>query len=183
MTAMRPTDRLFFAVIPDGETREMIATARRKLREMSGIAGKEVRPEHLHVTLWHVGDDFFPPSAGFVAALVRRASYVEMPPFRISFTRAMSFSGGALVLSGDEGVAGLEMLSTRLRDVLVPPRVKTRRPFMPHMTLLRSETILQPREIEPILWTAHEIVLVHSLLGRTTHRHLARLPLGSKGRG
>jgi 2'-5' RNA ligase len=31
--------------------------------------------------------------------------------------------------------------------------------------------------IEPIEWTVREIVLVHSLLGRTTHRHVARLPL------
>jgi 2'-5' RNA ligase len=177
MTAVRPTDRLFFAVIPGDETIKTISALRRRLREERAISGKEVRPEHLHVTLWHVGDDFFPPPPELITALVRRASYVEMPSFQISFTRAERLGGGAFVLSGDEGVAGLEMLSTRLRDVLIPPGVKKRRPFMPHMTLLRSETILPPQEIEPISWTAHEIVLVHSLLGKTTHRHLARIPL------
>jgi len=177
MTAVRPTDRLFFAVIPDEETIKTIAVLRRKFREEGGISGKEVRLEHLHVTLWHVGDDFFPPPPELIAALVRRAGYVEMPSFQISFTRAERLGGGAFVLCGDEGVAGLEMLSTRLRDVLIPPGVKKRRPFVPHMTLLRSETMLPPQEIEPITWTAREIVLVHSLLGRTTHRHLARLSL------
>lgn len=177
MTAVRPTDRLFFAMIPDDGTIERIAALRREIREKSGIVGKEVPPEHLHVTLWHVGDDFFPPPPELIAALVRRAGYVEMPSFRISFTRAMRLGGGAFVLCGDEGVAGLELLSGRLRDVLISPGMKKRRPFMPHMTLLRTEKMLPPQEIEPITWTAHEIVLVHSLLGKTTHRHLARLPL------
>jgi RNA 2',3'-cyclic 3'-phosphodiesterase len=31
--------------------------------------------------------------------------------------------------------------------------------------------------VEPIEWTVTEFVLVHSLLGRTTHRVLARFPL------
>ncbi|MDB5486965.1 MAG: uncharacterized protein JWQ58_680 [Reyranella sp.] len=183
MTAVRPTDRLFFAVIPDEKTVETISGVRRKLREENGISGKEVLPEHLHVTLWHVGDSFLPPSPEVIATLVRRASYVEMPSFEISFTRARSLSGGALVLCGDKGVAGLEMLSTRLRDVLIPPGVKKQRPLMPHMSLLRSETLLPSRAIGPITWTAHEIVLVHSLLGRTTHRRVARLPLGAGGGG
>jgi 2'-5' RNA ligase len=178
MNAIRATDRLFFAVIPDERTVVTIAALRRRLLEETGISGKEVLPKHLHVTLWHVGDSYEPPTPDVIAVLVRRAGYVEMPSFRISFTRAQSFSGGALVLTGDRGVAGLESLSTKLRDVLVRPGVKKERPFMPHMTLLRSETILPMRDIAPITWTAREIVLVHSLLGRTTHRHLARLPLG-----
>jgi 2'-5' RNA ligase len=35
------------------------------------------------------------------------------------------------------------------------------------------------QKIEPVEWTVREIVLVHSLLGRTEHRPLARWTLGN----
>jgi 2'-5' RNA ligase len=178
MNAIRATDRLFFAVIPDEGTAKTIAALRRKLLEETGISGKEVLPEHLHVTLWHVRDSFLPPQFDEIASLVRRAGYVEMPSFEISLTQAQSFGGGALVLDGDKGFSALEMLSARIGDVLTPPGFRRPRPFMPHMTLLRSETMLPLRDIDPITWTTREVVLVHSLLGKATHRHVARIPLG-----
>lgn len=177
MITVRPTDRLFFAVLPDEKTVEAICDARRKLCEKTGLLGREVLPEHLHVTLWHVGDCIVPPTSGDIDALVQRASTVEAPPFRIAFKRAKSLSRGAFVLYGGRGSADLEALSNRLRDVLIRPGVEKKRPFMPHMTLLRSETILPSRGIKPITWTAREIVLVHRLLGKTTHRPVGRLPL------
>jgi 2'-5' RNA ligase len=45
------------------------------------------------------------------------------------------------------------------------------------MTLMRSETILPECRIRAIGWTVREIVLVHSLLGRATHRPVGHLPL------
>lgn len=177
MITVRPTDRLFFALIPDAKTVEAICTARRKLCDRTGLSGTEILPEHLHVTLWHVGDDIVPPTPGEIDALVQRASAVEGPPLRISFDCAKSLSRGAFVLYGGKGSAALEAVSTRLRDALTRPGTETRRPFMPHMTLLRSETILPARGIKPITWTAREIVLVHSLLGKTIHRHVGRVPL------
>ena len=35
----------------------------------------------------------------------------------------------------------------------------------------------EPEPVEPISWTVREVVLVHSSIGQTTHRHLMRLPL------
>ena len=177
MITVRPTDRLFFAVLPDEKAVEAICNARRKLCEKTGLSGTEVLPEHLHVTLWHVSDDIVPPTSGDIDALVKRASAVEAPPFQIIFKRAKSLSRGAFVLYGGKGSADLEALSTRLRDVLIRPGAEKKRPFMPHMTLLRSETILPPCGIKPIAWTAREIVLVHSLLGKAIHHHVGRLPL------
>lgn len=81
------------------------------------------------------------------------------------------------MLYGGKSVAALKTLSTRLRDVLTRPGSEKREPFMPHMTLLRSKTLVPPREVDPVTWTAREIVLVHSLLGKTMHRHVGRLPL------
>ena len=64
---------------------------------------------------------------------------------------------------------------------------KGTRSFVPHVTLLRDKRRLLPSmPIEPVEWTVTEFVLVHSLLGKTTHRVLARFPLISprpSGRG
>ncbi|WP_296322305.1 2'-5' RNA ligase family protein [Reyranella sp.] len=164
-------------MIPDEGTVEAICSARRKLCGKIGLSGTEVLPEHLHVTLWHVIDDIVPPAPGDIDALLQRATTIEAQPFRIAFTRAKSLSRGAFVLYGGKGSADLEALSVKLRDALTRPGTEKKRPFMPHMTLLRSETILPSRGIKPITWTAREIVLMHSLLGKTTHHPVGRLPL------
>ena len=180
MITVRPTDRLFFAVRPDEETVEAICSARRKLCEKAGLSGPEVPPEHLHVTLWRVGDYVVPPTSEDIDGIVRQAGTVEMPPFRLSFRCAKSVSRGALALCGGRGSAEFERLSIRLRDALTLPGAEKRRAFLPHMTLMRSETILPERRIRAIGWTVHEIVLVHSLLGRATHRPVGRLPLSAR---
>jgi len=177
VTSVEATDRLFFALIPDGKTVEAICGTRRHLCEATGISGTEILPEHLHVALCHVGDAAEPPPAEAIDALVERASRVDLPSFRVSFTRAKSLGKGAFVLCGGKSVAALKTLSTRLRDVLSEPGAEKRKPFTPHMTLLRSETLAPPRDVSPVTWTAREVVLVHSQPGRTTHRHVGRLPL------
>jgi RNA 2',3'-cyclic 3'-phosphodiesterase len=169
------TDRLFFAILPDGETASRIAERTQRLRRVHGLRGKPLRPEHFHVTLFHVCDTVgLPP--GLVEAMVERASTVVMPPFRVAFDRAGSFRNGAVALTGDDGVIGVDVLQQRLSDALLP-RPAPAHPFTPHLTLLRDKRRIAEQNIEPIGWTASEVVLVHSLLGRTTHRHLARIPL------
>src|SRR5215208_2768030 len=95
--AGRPTDRLFFAILPDAETAGQIAETARHLRTSHGLAGKPLRPEHFHVTLCPIEDGI-----GLTPGLVERvkacAASVAMPPFRVSFDRAESFRNGALVL-------------------------------------------------------------------------------------
>jgi len=70
VTSVEATDRLFFALIPDERTVEAICGTRRHLCEATGISGTEVLPEHLHVTLWHVGDAAEPPQLEAIDALV-----------------------------------------------------------------------------------------------------------------
>jgi 2'-5' RNA ligase len=170
-----PTDRLFLAVVPDEETATRIAEKARHLRLSHGLTGKGVRPEHFHVTLCHVGDGTGLP-LDVVDRVKERAASVAMPSFRVCFDRAGSFKNGALVLRGDDGTIGLEILQQRLSDALddAPRRARA---FTPHVTLLRDGHRVAEQRIEPIEWTVREIVLVHSLLGRTTHHHLARWSL------
>jgi len=181
-TARRPkTDRLFFAVRPDPETAAEIAERTKRWRVEHGLTGRPLRPEHLHVTLFHVsllsgGNATGTPSAELIEALAERASGVAMPAFRVEFDRIMSFRNGAFVLAGDESAIGLEVLQQRLSDALdASPRPARR--FVPHVTLLRDNRHIAEQPIERIGWTAREVVLVHSLPGQATHRDLVRMPL------
>jgi len=146
------------------------------LRLSHGLTGKPLDKEHFHVPLFHVGNDVCVPPPELVEILTERAARVVMPSFRVAFDRVMSFRNGALVLSGADSVIGLEVLQQRLSDAL-DGRPRPARPFTPHVTLLRDGQRVDAHPIEPISWTVRDVVLVHSLLGRTTHRHLARLPL------
>lgn len=171
------TDRLFFAVLPDEETAERMAERARHLRVSHGLTGKGVRREQLHVTLCHVRDRIGLPG-DVVDCVKERAASVTMPSFNVSFDRAESFRNGALVLRGDDGVIGLEILQQRLSDALDGMPRKAR-PFTPHVTLLRDRYRVPEQPIEPIEWTVRELVLVHSPLGRATHRQLGRWTLGT----
>lgn len=172
-----PTDRLFFAVLPDADTADDIADRARRLRLSHGLTGKPLQKDHFHVPLFHAGDGLgF--AAELVEALAERAAKVVMPAFRVAFDRVMSFRNGALVLSGDDSVIGLEVLQQRLSDVL-DGRPRPARSFTPHLTLLRDSQQIAAHPIEPISWTVREVVLVHSTHGRTSHRYLARLPLAT----
>lgn len=170
------TDRLFFAVRPDPETAAKIAERTMRWRAAHGLTGKPLKPEHLHVTLCHVGDDDTPPPSGLIDALAERAAAVTMPAFRVEFDRVMSFGGGAFVLGGDDRLIGLHVLQQRLSDALDASPGPARR-FEPHVTLLRDSRRIAEQPVEPISWTAREIVLVHSLLGQTIHRDIVRVPL------
>lgn len=170
------TDRLFFAVRPDPETAAEIAERTKLWRAEHGLTGRPLRPEHLHVPLVHVGDANEAPPAELIEALAARAARVEMPAFRVEFDRIMSFNNGAFVLAGDECLIGLEVLQQRLSDSLDASARPARR-FVPHVTLLRDSRCIAEQPIGRIGWTAREVVLVHGLLGQTTHRDLLRVPL------
>ncbi|SEP09574.1 2'-5' RNA ligase [Rhodospirillales bacterium URHD0017] len=171
----RPTARLLFLVYADPTAAAAAVETGCRLRDQYGLNGPPILRRHIHSTLWHVCDDDAPPPPALLATLTTCASRVSMPTFRVSFDRVESFVGGALVLRGEEGVIGLELLYENLGAALC---IKRTRSFVPHVTVLRDKRYLLPSvPIEPIEWTVTEFVLVHSLLGKTTHRVLARFPL------
>jgi 2'-5' RNA ligase len=45
--------------------------------------------------------------------------------------------------------------------------------FVPHMTVAYGKAAIPFEAIEPISWSASEVRLVHSLLGKTRHISLA----------
>jgi len=176
-------ERIFFACLPDAETAARIYALGERLKRANGFDGTQVLPNHLHVTLYHLGDWPTLP-APVVSAAEEAAAQIDVPSFEIAFTRSESFRGGMgpypFVLTCEQDEAAWLALRHPLGAAMerVGLGGATRGQFTPHMTLLRDEKRARSAPIEPIKWTVREFVLVHSLLGKTTHIHLGRWPLG-----
>jgi 2'-5' RNA ligase len=169
--------RVFFALQPEvAAAREARGLAER-LRLARGLKGRPITAERFHVSLHSLGDA---PSDQTISKACEAVSAVAQRSFLVALNRVATFGGGALVLYGDEGVIGIDLLHKALHSALVASGV-TRGPpraFEPHMTLLWD-----PREaaeqvlLEPIGWRAREFVLLRSLNGEGRHEVLARWSL------
>lgn len=187
----KPTDRLFFALFPSDEAIPQIVKTSQQLRDAHGLTGKSLSNDRLHVTLHHVGDYAGGLPNGLVETAQDVASKIAMPAFDVTFDRAISFAGSPrnkpFVLRGNErmnvgsegGLAALmafqkTMYLAMCRAGLQGPRANAK--FAPHVTLMYDDQGIAEQAVEPVSWTAHDFVLVHSLLGQTRHIHLGRWP-------
>ena len=171
---------LFFAVFPDPEAASAIAGRARRWIASRQPAAHPIAAARLHVSLCQLGLYAEEPPDAVVSAARDAALCVRMPPFMVAFNALASFQGKAadrqpLVLLGDDGVAGLAMLRERLLDALG----RRPAPYAPHMTLAYGANQPEQRLVEPITWHASELVLVHSLVGASRYRELARIALRS----
>jgi len=178
----QPTDRLFFAIYPNSSTATEIAHLAQRLRKDHALKGNQLASDRFHVTLHHLGDhEGLPPS--LVAAAQEAAAAISESSFEVTFDTVMSFSTRTrkrpFVLRGGKGVVALiafqQAVGMAMRKAGLGRWVDTQ--FTPHMTLLYDERVVGNQIIEPVSWTVHEFVLVHSLLGRTQHIPLGRWPL------
>ncbi len=178
--AVKPTDRLFFAIFPDADAAARIAQLAQRLREALGLKGKPLATHRFHITLYHIGD-FTGLRQDVVAKATEAASSIAAPPFEVAFDRALSFSGRPsnrpLVLRGGDDLAALTAFQRSLSTALATVGLAVKSTFTPHVTLLYEDRLVAEQAIEPIHWIAREFVLVHSLLGQTKHVPLARWPL------
>lgn len=178
----RPTDRLFFALFPDPGTATLLGGLARRLKHGLGLRGRPLADERFHVTLHHLGD-FAGLPEGLVASAREAAARVDVAPFQAGFDRAVSFHGARanhpFVLRADAAAGPLMAFQRELGLSLARAGlgVKTNATFTPHVTMLYDEQLVHERPVEPVRWTAHEFVLVHSLLDRTQHIPLGRWPL------
>ena len=179
--ALRPTDRLFFAIYPDLDAAARIAKLAQRLRGEHGLRSTPLATEHFPITLHHLGDYVGLPQ-NIVAAASEAAAAVAMPPFEVAFDRAASFDrprNRPFVLRGGDGLAALtafqQALGTATKKAGLGRLTESR--FTPHVTLLYDDRRVAEQAVETVGWTAHEFVLVDSLLGRTRHVPLARWPL------
>lgn len=180
--APRPSDSLFFGVLPDAETVARLDALAHTLRDALELHGLPLRRDHFHVTLHHLGSHAgVPPDV--VAAACEAASGVLLPGFQVRFDRLGSFAGGAgkrpVVLLGDPAATGLQGLHAALATRLALRGLGrgAERAFVPHVTLLYDTRAVAEQAIPPVAWTVREFVLIHSLLGKGEYRVLGRWAL------
>lgn len=163
--------------MPDEATAARIHALQEKLKAEHGFSGTLILPEHLHVTLFHLGDWAALPEE-IVRIAMEAAAKVRFAPFEVTFTRVESFRNSTgvypFVLTND--ARQWTTLHDPLRDALKAAGLggATQGEFKPHVTLLRDEIKAKPQKLEPITWMVKDFVLIHSLLGKTTHIHLDR---------
>jgi RNA 2',3'-cyclic 3'-phosphodiesterase len=173
-----PTDRLYLALFPDPVYAARFESFAAKHLAVRRMDGKVVDASRLHLTLFHLGDyTELPPDLAPRAA--EALSHLQAGPFSIQFDQIGSFNNrsthGDFVLTcsgGNEALYALhKQIAGHLNAVALTPFTKGT--FTPHMTLAYNRPTVPFRQIEPVVWPAHEVVLIHSLLGKTRHIRLA----------
>jgi 2'-5' RNA ligase len=182
-----PTDGLFFAVLPDANTAGSIAKLAQQICGEARSKRKAFAARRLHVTLQHLGNFAGGLPQGRVDAAIKAATSVRMEPFSVEFDNVSSFAPkprpGPWVLRGGEGVVGLHTLHEALVLALQKAGFGDRAAlpnaghFNPHVTLAYGMPWIAARPVDAAGWNVRELVLIHSLLGRTRHVALARWPL------
>lgn len=172
-------DRLFLAVLPDAATAAQIGSLREMLCARHGLTGSHIAQDRLHVTLHHLGDfRGVPEHVVRAASNAAAATAAIVPQFEVSLDQVESFSGKPghrpFVLRDSGGNDALQELHRR---VIMALGRSGNTKFVPHVTLLYDEKGVGREPIDPISWTVSEIVLVHSLLGKTRYITLGRWPL------
>ena len=172
------TDPLFLAVVPDEDTAQRLEERAEQLRKTHGLTGAS-RP--FHITLCEIV-----PRASFprmLEALAGVGTSLGAQPFSVALNRVVKFGKGkgegAVVLTGDDGVAGLIAFRHALCFGLQKAGLGkwSTKGYTPHLTVLYDTRELDER-IEPVEWTVREFVLLRSLVGQAKHVPLGRWTLG-----
>lgn len=177
-----PTDGLFLALVPPAAIADRLSELIRQLRTCHGLRSEALSPFRLHVTLHYLGAYSGLPQS-LVDAVCAAAPAVSMPPFEISFDRALSFTNKRkmrpFVLRAGRDIVALSALHHAVGEAMTRAGLGrwVRPHFTPHMTLLYDRRPVDEHPIEALGWTVTDFVLVHSLLRRGKHIHLARWPL------
>jgi len=175
-------ERIFFACVPDDSTAAEIHALAAQIKRDNTLEGTLILPEHLHVTLFHLGD--WPKLPEEIVNLASgAASHINVPAFEVAFQRAESFRNSTgvypFVLTSDS--APWHALHGALGAALGEAGLgaATRGEFKPHMTLTYDRQRMKPFAVPPVTWRISAFVLIHSQLGKTNHIHLGRWALSA----
>ncbi|MFZ4767661.1 MAG: 2'-5' RNA ligase family protein [Roseimicrobium sp.] len=174
-------DRLFLAIFPDASTATHIGHCAARWRTQYGLKGKPLATERFHVTLHHLGDyDGVPESIVRAAAMAAEAAAAATSPVEVRFDQVKSWPRSRVFVLCDQG-GNASLLDFQRRFMLELAKHRGRSPgaaqFTPHVTLLYDDHIVAPELVAPVSWSVQEVVLVHSLLGKTRHIPLGRWTL------
>ena len=171
--AVTASHRLFFALVPP------IVLARRIAHAASWFDGEgtAVAADRLHLTLF-ILDDLYDVPSPLLATLRDVGAAIAAAPIDIVLDRV---GGGpaSIALRPGRKIAALDalydQLATLCRRAGMAPR--TGHAFSPHMTLGYRSGAPFSAAVTPVAWTARDMVLIHSHLGRTRHDRVGRWPL------
>ena len=172
---------IFFAVFPPPEAAANLFSLAQELRAQHGLTGKVTSADRFHVTLHWLGDYIGDVPESVVTQARQAAAGISSPEIELTFDKVRSFFGRAarpFVLGMREENAALTALYHALGDALVKVGAGKpgKEPFAPHVTLLYDKKPVASQGITPVRWTAHELVLVRSLVGKTQYERLASWP-------
>jgi RNA 2',3'-cyclic 3'-phosphodiesterase len=178
-----PSASVGFLTFPDALAAEQIARLAQRSRRDYELNGTPLLTSRFHVSLQHLVEYDARHSLKTFALKGRAAAAkVRTNPFTVMFNRVESFSSRdgrcPLVLRGDDGVVGLEMLYRSLGTAIRFAGLKARLDFTPHLTLLYSNGCIKEHFIRPVSWTVREFSLILSLHGKTRYIPLGRWKLG-----
>jgi 2'-5' RNA ligase len=162
--------RLFFATRPPHQTAMRAWRLATELQRDHG--GQPIPPERLHVTLALVSRSADPPDPRVIEHAAQAAATLACRPFVGALNRLQQWT--PIVLVGDEGVIGFELLHAALARAL------GREPdpgFVAHMSLVWNADPIAERTVEPFRWTVGDFLLIHSVRGDSRHEVLGRWPL------
>ena len=174
---------LFFALWPDDDTRERIASAAEQLKRTHAPRGRWIRPHRYHLTLRFLGEHATLPDP-LIAACRAAGDAVRAPPFSFALDAAGSFANRKIPwwlgchAMPDALDALWSALALHLRAHGIAPNEPA--PRVAHVTILRgADRRLAIERIDPIEWAVGEFVLVDSALGAApSYTILQRWPLG-----
>jgi RNA 2',3'-cyclic 3'-phosphodiesterase len=169
-----PTDRLFFAVLPDADAIAAIRQCTTQLRSRHALRGHPIIDGRLHISLLGLGDYEGIPELA-LKTFSHAASMVSLVAFDVCFNRALTFANNKadplkqkpFVLAESTGSSGLSALQRSLIASLqkIGFGIKAPSSFTPHVTLLYDRQRLDAADVAPVTWTITEFVLVRSQIG------------------
>ena len=170
-------------MLPDHEAADRIARLAADLRRRHGLKGAVTSVARLHMSLNFVETFRGPPTRSGLEKAAALADKVAQRPFVVTLNHVESWKGrnnnNPLVLLGDDGVIGAQILHAAIHKALSAGTMAPRREpeIWPHVSLLwdRGQA---PREfIEPITWLARDFVLLDSPVGEGRSQVLGRWAL------
>lgn len=160
---MTPSSRLFFALWPDEETRQVLVRLSEFMQiSQSGRANefKWTQPHNLHVTLVFLGQ----VEAATGLLLKQAVAGIGATPFELIFDRLSYWSQPkVLCLTAQQPAPAIMELVVALNDAVSGCGLQPdARPYSPHITLARHARYLPEIAIEPLVWRVESFCLVES---------------------
>lgn len=170
----QPRHRFFYALVPP----EQQVTAIDRIDRLFANLGSPVRADRRHITVAITGDYRNYP-ADLATRLVEAGDSCRLCRLPVALDQLVGTETSVSLrpTRKDALIELNQLLSEKALDCGIPLREGWW--FYPHMTLRYWSGRRFKKGVDPIIWSANELVLVHSVVGRTEHHILKCWPLDS----